>query len=214
MKNLITIINLSIIIAITTLFTRSDKPIREVTTQVSYNEVSSDSKGDIENSDAIHNTIKSNFTWPDLEENNSVEDEAISVFLTEMAEARLMDLQEGKTAEQQATNKSLKQYGSLMVADQSKMLDEIRKLAEQKKIFIPSSLGSDKAAALADLRKVHGESFDRKFMKMMIVDHRRDVKKLERATEYSDADIQVFATKYLPIVQSHLDKVKALKKDN
>jgi putative membrane protein len=75
-------------------------------------------------------------------------------------------------------------------------------------------LGTDKAEGLNDLRKVHGKSFDKKFIKMMIIDHNRDIKKLERAVLYGDPDIQVFATKYLPIVQSHLDQIKALKKIN
>ncbi|HYI78569.1 MAG TPA: DUF4142 domain-containing protein, partial [Chryseolinea sp.] len=64
---------------------------------------------------------------------------------------------------------------------------------------------------LTDLKEVHGKSFDKKFIRMMIIDHKRDLKKFEKATRSTDADIQVFATKYLPYVQSHLQKIKALK---
>jgi putative membrane protein len=214
MKNLITIINLSIIIAITTIFTRSDQGNHKASSEADITEVSSISEKDGNSDVANDNNMQSNFDLPSFTEGESVADDFVSDFLKEMAEARMMDLQEGKTAEQRATYKSLKQYGSLMVEDQSKMLKEIRALAEEKKVFIPSSLGAEKADALADLERVHGESFDKKFIRMMILDHKRDVKKLERATEYGDADVQVFATKYLPVVQSHLDKIKALKNGN
>ncbi len=46
---------------------------------------------------------------------------------------------------------------------------------------------------------------------MMTIDHKRDVKKFERATRSRDADVQVFATRYLPYVQSHLERIRGLK---
>src|SRR5688500_525346 len=45
-------------------------------------------------------------------------DEFVTSFITEMAEARLMDLEEGKIAQQRCTTKDLKSYGTLMVNDQ------------------------------------------------------------------------------------------------
>ncbi len=127
-----------------------------------------------------------------------------------MAEARLMDLEEGKIAQQKSTTKDLKSYGTLMVKDQTEMLHEIKKLAALKNIKVPEALGPDKAERLRDLKEVHGESFDKKFIKMMKVDHKRDVKKFERATQSRDADVQVFATRYLPYVQSHLQRIRGL----
>jgi len=138
-------------------------------------------------------------------------DKSLEKFIREMAEARLMDLEEGKVAQQRSTTKDLKSYGRLMVHDQTEMLREIKKLAALKNIKVPDALGPDKAEGLRELKEVHGESFDKKFIKMMTIDHKRDVKKFERATRSADADVQVFATKYLPYVQSHLDKIKALK---
>jgi putative membrane protein len=123
----------------------------------------------------------------------------------------LMNLEEGKIAQQRSTTKDLKSYGTLMVNDQTEMLREIEKLADLKNVSLPSELGPDKAAGLMDLKGVHGKSFDKKFIKMMTIDHKRDVKRLEHATRSSDADVQVFATRYLPYIQSHLEKIRALK---
>ena len=138
-------------------------------------------------------------------------DEFVTAFITEMAEARLMDLEEGKIAQQRSTTKDLKSYGTLMVKDQTEMLREIKKLAVLKNVSLSNELGPDKAEGLKDLKEVHGKSFDKKFIKMMTIDHKRDMKKFERATRSSDADVQVFATRYLPYIQSHLERIRALK---
>lgn len=208
MKNLITIINLSIIIGITIIFTRSDQTKQDGTAQIT-------NTGSGVHPAEIKNTIKSDFT-ADVQaaKEKTTIDEATVGFIKEMAEARLMDLEEGKAAEQRSTTRALKDYGSLMVADQTKMLDELQKIAELKNVEIPAWLGPEKAEGLKDLKKMHGKSFDKKFIRMMIIDHKRDVQEFEKATQSGDADIQVFATKYLPVVQSHLEKIKTLKKNN
>lgn len=207
MKNLITIINLSIIIVITTIFTQSDK------LKTNDNKVVKSQK---QTSEAGRtNTVTSDFVSVELPtKEKSKADEVVINFLQEIAEVRLMDLEEGKTAQQRATTKALKDYGSLIAKDQAEMLENLRKIAERKKVSIPSWVGPEKAEALSELKELHGKFFDRKFIKMMMIDHKRDIKKLENAIHYGDADVQVFATRYLPVVQSHLDKIKALKKSH
>ena len=79
-------------------------------------------------------------------------DEFVKDFITEMAEARLMDLEEGKIAQQRSTTKELKSYGTLMVNDQTEMLQEIKKLAALKNVSLSNELGPDKAEGLKDLK--------------------------------------------------------------
>lgn len=217
MKNLITIINLAVIFGITSILSKyekfqesngKDEPVTAVKEVV------------VAESEAI-GTVQSNFTilpvqWTgDGNDDKGVENEeagdAIINFVTEMTETTLMDLEQGKMAAQKATKRPLKDYGALMVKDQSSMLDELKLLAAQKNITIPAELGHDKAENVNELKEIHGESFNRKFVSMKIKDLKQDVKKIEKATRSTDADIQVFATKFLPVVQSHLDRIKALR---
>jgi len=203
MKNLIILINIAFIMCISAIFTdhESLKP-----------EVSNKNKNKLsEGSTKIRHTLSSDFAVSSDGQTKSGTDESLEKFISEMAEARLMDLEEGKVAQQRCTTKDLKLYGTLMVNDQTEMLREIKKLAALKNIKLPDELGPEKAEGLRALKEVHGESFDKKFIKMMTIDHKRDVKKFERATRSDDADVQVFATKYLPYVQSHLAKIRGLK---
>jgi putative membrane protein len=209
MKNVITIINLAILFAITSIFDQSERI--ETNKRIDYNHVAVADSNVVQASDNT-GTMKSDFTiWSSKWDNDNTTDEVLTDFLVEMTQARILELEQGKTATQRATTRPLKDYGSLIVNDQSEMLASLKKLAGRKKIDIPTELESERLEALADLKKVHGESFDKKFIKRMIADHKRDVKKLERATRSGDADLQVFATRYLPVVQSHLDQARALR---
>lgn len=125
-----------------------------------------------------------------------------------------MNIEEGKIAEQQGTSRALKDYGTMMVNDQSKMLDELKKMAATKKIIVRNFLGESKSEGLKKLKEANGRDFDDKFIRMMIIDHKRDVKKFEKALYSTDPDIQVFATKYLPLIKDHLNKIKSIKNDS
>ena len=204
MKNLIILINIAVIMCISAIFTDHERMKPEVSNK-NKNKLS-------EGPAKIRHTLSSDFAVSsDHAQATSGTDESLEMFISEMAEARLMVLEEGKVAQQRSTTKDLKLYCTLMVNDQTEMLHEIKKLAALKNIKVPDELGPDKAEDLRELKEVHGESFDKKFIKMMTIDHKRDVKKFERATRSDDADVQVFATKYLPRVQSHLDKISGLK---
>jgi putative membrane protein len=207
MKNIIILINIAIIIGIAAIFTDHENSKPDVSNQ-NQSKRSAPTKSGV--AGKIDNTVPSDFIV--LSDGSEIKsDEFVATFIREMAQARLMDLEEGKIAAQRSTTRDLKSYGTLMVNDQTEMLRELKKLAGLKNVSFSFELGPDNAADLKDLKEVHGASFDKKFIKRMTVAHKRDVKKFERATRSSDADVQVFATRYLPYVQAHLERIKALK---
>ena len=218
MKNLITIINLAVIFSVTSILSKYDK-VQEKNGK--DEPVTAVKEALVAESEAME-TVQSNFTiWPvqwtgddngDKGVANEEVGKAIINFVTEMTEITMMDLERGKIAAQKATKRPLKDFGGLMVKDNSSMLNELKLLAVQKNIAIPMELGHYKAEDVNELKEIHGGSFDKKFVAMKIKDLKKDVKKIERATRSTDADIQVFATKYLPVVQSHLDRIKALRR--
>ncbi len=135
-------------------------------------------------------------------------------FLYYISEARIMHREEGKLAEQRGTSRALKDYATMMVKDQTNMLKELKQIASSKNVEVATVLGKMKTEALSDLHQLHGENFDSKFVKMMIIDYRRDIKKLQKAAQSKDADIQVFATKYLPVIKAHLAKIQSISAHN
>jgi putative membrane protein len=142
---------------------------------------------------------------------NSAIDEDISKFLTEAADARMMDIEEGKLAKERGTTPEIRQYGEWMITDQSRLLKELRVLAASKNIVLPNTLSNEKADGLEDLKEKEGEDFDDKFIKMITQDHKRDVDEFEDATDFKDKDVKKFAETNLPLIQSHLDKIQQIK---
>lgn len=139
-------------------------------------------------------------------------DQVVETFLIKTAESRMMDFEEGRTAQQKSKIDAIKDYGSLMVRDQSKMLADLHALAAAKHIALPDTPDEQQQKALAELQQEEGHSFDKKFIKMMIIDHKRDVKKFKKAAQSHDLEVRAFALKYLPVVESHLNDVEKLKK--
>ena len=209
MKNFITIINLCIIFGITTMVTRMDKISKELTnTPVEENKIVSPRNSVKKNKPKVK---EANVSFTSVASAEPV-DESVSDFIKEMSQARMLDLEEGKIAAQRCTSKNLKQYGSLMVDDQNKMLEDLKKLATLKDVSIDNALSPDRSEELNNLKGMHGRSFDKKFVKMMTNDHKRDVRIFREATLSQDADVQVFATKYLPVIESHLAKITSLRR--
>ena len=211
---MITIINLAILFGITSIFSRQDKAEKESTSESGRAANELNKPSDI-------GTIQSNFTvWPvqwsgDSEGDSNEEanaNEELASFIREMVDTKLVDLEHGKLATQRATKRSLKDYAASMVEVQSAMHEELNTLAIKKKIAVPKDLAEATAPNADAFKDVHGESFDKKFISKVIKDHKRNAKKLERATRSKDAEVQVFATKYLPVVQSQLNQIKAIKK--
>lgn len=140
-------------------------------------------------------------------------DENISDFLTEAADARMMDIAEAKLAIARGTTPEIRKYGKWMVEDQNILLKEIRALAKSKKVTLPQKISSEKEQGLTELEQKNNKEFDAKFIKMITIDHRRDVRKFKNARSINDKEVSAFASKFLPVIESHLEKAKEIKTD-
>lgn len=145
---------------------------------------------------------------------NSSIDERISKFMTEAADARMMDIEEGKLAMQKGTNDLVKNYAQQLIEDNTKLLKELRSLAGQKNITLPTTLSNDKADGLNDLRDQEGKEFDEKFIRMIQRDHKRDLDEFEEAADFNDRDIQQFAQRNISLFEKHLSKVDQVEESN
>ncbi|MGK4568480.1 DUF4142 domain-containing protein [Flavobacterium sp. 3HN19-14] len=138
-------------------------------------------------------------------------DKAVEKFLREMADARMMDTQEGQLAAERGTTKAIRDYGAYMVKDEAILMMELNKVAAAKNITLPKAISNEKSKALDKLKEKTGTDFDKKFIKMITIDHKRDVRKFTKAAEFDDAEVSAFATKYLPTIQMHLEGSKKIK---
>ena len=139
----------------------------------------------------------------------------VADFAVKAANAGLMEVQLGEYASKNATDKSVKQFGSMMVKDHSKANDELKSLATSKNISIPAAVGEDKTDDMNDLMKKTGKDFDKAYMNQMVKDHKDAIDLFQKASDDSkDADMKAFASKTLPALKKHLDEAEAIVKSH
>ncbi len=141
-------------------------------------------------------------------------------FLVDAAEINLKEIELGKLAQNTSKNADVQALGKMMVEDHTKVLDELKALAEKEQITIPASLTEKGMDDHKKLSEKTGNDFDKEYCDMMVKGHKDAIDKFEKAAKDSeDSDIKSWAAAKLPGLHTHLDhsqkceeKVKAAKK--
>lgn len=130
-------------------------------------------------------------------------------FFTEAANGGMMEVQLGQMAQKQAQSQDVKSFGERMVTDHTKANDELKTLAQQKDLAMPSAMEHKMKKAMDKLSGMSGADFDRKYMEMMVKDHTKDVADFRKAAKnVKDADLNAWAKKTLPTLEDHLKQAK------
>ena len=129
----------------------------------------------------------------------------------EAANGGMTEVEMGKLARDKATSQRLKDFGAMMVSDHGKAGDQLKQIAASKNITLPANLSDKSQKELDDLNKKTGKDFDKAYMDMMLDDHKHDVDKFQKASnDLKDPDLKSFAAQTLPVIQMHLDSIKAI----
>ncbi|MBA2621570.1 MAG: DUF4142 domain-containing protein [Acidobacteria bacterium] len=112
---------------------------------------------------------------------------------------------------QKSTNDDVKKMAQMMVDDHTKASDELKPIAASKNVVLPASMDAKHQAMMTKMQAMSGEAFDRAYIKAMVKDHQKAVKMFTKeSTGGKDADARAFATKTLPVLQSHLTMAQSM----
>jgi putative membrane protein len=126
-------------------------------------------------------------------------------FMTKAALGGMAEVELGKLAVEKAASDEVKKFGQRMVDDHSKANDDLKTLAQNKKITLPADMDPKEKALRDRLSKLSGAAFDRAYMQAMLADHRQDVAEFRKeANSGKDPDVKAFAAKTLPTLEEHL----------
>jgi putative membrane protein len=118
-------------------------------------------------------------------------------FMKKAAKGGMMEVAMGNLAAQNGQSDEVKSFGKRMVTDHSKANDELKSIAAQKGVTLPS-----KEPALK-------WSSDKTYIDMMVKDHEKDLAEFqEEAKTGSDPEVKKFADDTAKVVQEHLDLAK------
>jgi putative membrane protein len=136
---------------------------------------------------------------------------ADTAFAMKAAEGGLTEVKLGQLAAEKATNLDVKAFGQQMVDDHTKANTELKSVAGAQGMTLPTELNAKHQAMYTKLQNTSGAEFDHMYVRSMVKDHEEDVKDFQKeANSGKDPQIKDFASKTLPVLQGHLEKVKAL----
>jgi putative membrane protein len=118
-------------------------------------------------------------------------------FMKKAAKGGMFEVEMGTLAEQNAKNDDVKSFGKRMVTDHSKANDELKSIAAQKGVTLPSKEPTSKWSS------------DKAYMNTMVKDHEKDLAEFqEEAKTASDPEVKKFAEDTAKIIQEHLNLAK------
>ncbi|MFD2521713.1 DUF4142 domain-containing protein [Emticicia soli] len=133
--------------------------------------------------------------------------------VVELAGGGMMEVELAKVALTKATSPKVKQFAQMMIDDHTKANEELKSLASSKNIVLPTTLPEDHQKTINDVSEESGKKFDRKYMDVMLEDHKKDVDKFQKlADNGNDEDIKAFAAKILPTLIHHKEEAEKLEK--
>jgi putative membrane protein len=132
-------------------------------------------------------------------------------FVKKAAEGGLAEVELGQLATQKASSEEVKKFGQRMVDDHSKANDQLKQVAAQQQIDLPTEPSAKDKATKARLEKLSGEKFDRAYMSDMVKDHRKDVGEFAHEAKMGkDPAIKSFAESTLPTLREHLKEAEKI----
>jgi len=132
-------------------------------------------------------------------------------FAVQAAEDGMFEVRVAQLAATNASSSEVKNFAKSIIADQSKVNEELRSLATSKNISLPASLSDHCQKKYDKIAAKSGREFDKDFSDLMVKDHKDVVDNFKKEAEKgNDADIKSFASRNLSRLEHHLAMSKDL----
>lgn len=130
-------------------------------------------------------------------------------FMKKAAQGGLEEVEIGQMVASKAQSNDVKQFAQRMVDDHTKANDQLKSLAQQKGVTLPTTMDATGKALKARLEKLSGDQLDKAYMKSMVQDHTKDVHEFKTESQSAkDPDVKSFASSTLPTLENHLKEAK------
>jgi len=142
----------------------------------------------------------------------SKEDERL---MMQLARANIAEINAGKLAEQKSINDQVKSFAKKMVDDHTKALDDLKQIAMNKGVTLPTEPDRQQQAMENKLSALSGEQFDKQYVDQSgSRAHKETHRLLQRvSSRASDTDLKSYASKIMPTVESHQQLAKETSKN-
>lgn len=133
-------------------------------------------------------------------------------FVDTAAESGHAEISAGHEA-MESKNNAIAVFGTQMIAEHTKMNDELAAIAKRKGYTPPASPDLVSRAEGAALSVLPGSTFDKTYVSRQISAHQSTLQALQTQAESGqDPELKEFARKYIPTVEKHIAELEDLQK--
>lgn len=133
-------------------------------------------------------------------------------FVMNTAQNGIAEVALTRMASQKAQNAEVKRLAQRLLADHTKVNNELKPIASTKNITLPTNVKPEHKEISDRLSKLTGAEFDREFLSVMVQSHEKSITAFQaEANSGTDPEIKAFATKTLPTLQEHLRMARDLR---
>ncbi|MDB9302814.1 DUF4142 domain-containing protein [Nodularia spumigena CS-591/12] len=134
------------------------------------------------------------------------------VYVQEAAQAGMAEVELAKLALEKSEDENIKKYAQQMIQDHTPLNQELMQLSQQKGITLPTNLSPKYQALEAQLSELSGANFDQAYINEAGINgHMENLIIHTRQLQLGqDPDLQAFAAKTIPVVESHLQLLDLL----
>jgi putative membrane protein len=126
-------------------------------------------------------------------------------FMNKAAQGGMAEVELGQLATEKGQSDDVKKFGQRMVDDHSKANDQLKSLASQKGVTLPTDVSAKDKALKSRLSNMSGSQFDHAYIQAMVKDHKEDIAEFQKeANSGKDSDVKNWASQTLPTLQDHL----------
>ena len=130
------------------------------------------------------------------------------MFIQTAGKEGMVEVKLSKLATTMGSTEAIKDLGTMLMTDHSKVNTELMTIAKAKGVEIPPPDEKD-MKMLEEISQMKGMDFDMAFLKAMSKCHKKDIALFEKAQkECKDPDLKAFIDKTLPVLMAHSKKVE------
>lgn len=146
-------------------------------------------------------------------ENIAAETPTGQEFANTVAASDAFEIESAKLAQSKAGDKRLKDFAAMMIANHTESTAKLKAAGAKSnlKIVPDAKLTDEQSANLDTLKSATGEDFDMAYRSQQMVAHNKALEAVQHYAIAGDViELKEFAAEVAPVVQKHLDAIKAL----
>ena len=137
------------------------------------------------------------------------------MFMKDAAEGSMTEIRLAKIALDKSSNSDVKDFAQKMVTDHSKLIEDMKPLAQQAGVTPPTHLKPKDEMLAKKLSALSGDTFDKQYIAAMVKDHHKDLAdfKAEEAST-SNAELKSTVAQGEQVIQQHTDMIDQIAQKN